>query len=617
MAKSLLGKADSTLAAMSLKESMADVMPDYSDIYKQKAEGFEKNLTAFQKTVGDYFDNLNTDNNALADELKEAVSTTMADLSMGETPDEAGMELFNTELNKLRQRLKNTSPGKKGELDRAKITAEMERLKSSTDGMSNTLIDLGVRIENGDFIPNATGNENMQILKAINDRTANRQIVNGDLVYSTPGSDKKITQQDLRKMLVSNDPSINKAVNAVTVKAGTLGKTKGMKWEDNRQEIINGYRESLSTKSGLAANMHQPQGPLKYSFADYLSGKGDKKYNAQIWSALKEAGVNVPEDKDGDGKITEKDFATPENGIAMIKRLTQIDDDGFDLAGTKNIVSEFLADYVGKKEFDDNRRVIDTPDITETDDDIEKPLFNPNMYYPLGTLGGSVTGGQINGWINSIKAGREFDFEGNTYSYVDGGWYLNYNDGSKKGEEKSTSDSDNYIGNAESLIFNAFGDGGNDARFNNITTKKLKIIDHTTGDEQAEETEDEKIEDKVFANIFKGNDASSAKRLNTQFGLDGRTGKQIYFRKYFDPASFASSQLGINDASGNDIMLYGPDGVIRDSEGEIIRFKSGSNESEADIKKSVSDILKKLKELGIETLGDSTASGGSIDTSGY
>ena len=48
---SLLGKADSTLAAMSLKEAMADTTPDYSDIYKQKAEGFEKNLTAFQQAL--------------------------------------------------------------------------------------------------------------------------------------------------------------------------------------------------------------------------------------------------------------------------------------------------------------------------------------------------------------------------------------------------------------------------------------------------------------------------------------------------------------------------------------------------------------------------------------
>ena len=33
---SLLGKADSTLAGMSLKQAMADVMPDYSDIYKKQ-----------------------------------------------------------------------------------------------------------------------------------------------------------------------------------------------------------------------------------------------------------------------------------------------------------------------------------------------------------------------------------------------------------------------------------------------------------------------------------------------------------------------------------------------------------------------------------------------------
>ena len=621
---SLLGKADATIAGMSYREAMADVTPDYSDIYKQKAEGFDANLTAFQKTVGDYFDNLNADNNALADELKEAVSTTMANMSVGEVPDEAGMELFNTELNKLRQRLNNTPPTKKGELERAKIRAEMERLKNSTDGMSDTLIDLGVRVENGDFIPNATGNKSMEILKAINDRTAKREIINGDLVYSIPGSDKKITQQDLRKMLVSNDPEVNKAVHGVTVKAGTLGKTWGMKWEDNRQEIVNGYRESLSTKSGLAANMHQPQGPLKYSFADYLSGKGDKKYNAQIWSALKEAGVDVPEDKDGDGKITEKDFATAENGIAMIKRLTQIDEDGFDLAGTKNIVSEFLTDHVGKKEFDDNRRVLNKPNPkgnnnlpTGPDGNDNKPLFNPNQYFPLGQGDGSITGGTINGMVNKIKVGRSFKFEDNNYDHIDGGWYLNYNDGTKEGEEKSTPESGNYIGDAETLIFNAFGEGGNDSRFNSITTKKLKIIDPESGKEKASKTDDEKIEDKVFANIFKGDDASSVVSLNTQFDLDKRTGKQIYFKKYSDPASFGASQLGINDAPGNDVMLVGPDGIIKDSEGEIITFKSGGKESEADIKKSVSDILKKLKELGVETLVDSTTSGGNIDTSGY
>lgn len=281
---------------------------------------------------------------------------------------------------------------------------------------------------------------------------------------------------------------------------------------------------------------------------------------------------------------------------------------------SRTIATELLANGA-ENAWDTNPDNI--PDIIITDEDPSKPLFSPNQHFPLGQGDGSVTGGAINGMINKIKVGRSFKFEDNSYDYVDGGWYLNYNDGTKEGEEKSTPESDNYIGDAETLIFNAFGEGGNDSRFDGITTKKLKIIDPESGKEKASKTDDEKIEDKVFANIFKGNDVSSAAFLNTQFSLDKRTGKQIYFEKYSDPASFGASQLGINDAPGDDIMLRGPDGIIKDSEGEIITFKSGGKESEADIKKSVSDILKKLKELGIETLGDSTTSGGSIDTSGY
>ena len=359
---SLLGKADSTLAGMSYREAMADVMPDYSDIYKQKADEFTGNLALFQRGVGEYFDNLYADNNALADELKEAVSTTMADLAIGANPDDESLEVFNGYLNGLRQELKNVPPGRKGDIERAKIRAKMERLSNSTSGMDETLIDLGVRIENGDFDTQATGGDNLRILTAINDKTAKREIIDGELVYSVPGLDKKLTQQDLKKLLVSNDPEVNKAVHDVTVKAGALGKTWGMEWEDNRQEIVNGYRNSLSTKAGLGNSMHTAQGGLKYSFAEYLSGKGDPKYNMEIWSALGEAGVDVPEDNNGDGVINELDFTTPENGIAMIEQLTQISHNDFDMATTKNIVSEFLADNVGKKEFDDNRRVLNRPE---------------------------------------------------------------------------------------------------------------------------------------------------------------------------------------------------------------------------------------------------------------
>lgn len=358
MAK-LLGKADSTITAAALKAGMADVMPDYSELYKQKAENLKENYETFQTTIENFFDGLTAETSALGDELKEAVTTTMADLSTGSTPDEQGIELFDSYFNELKQKLKTTKVGKEGEVERAKIRAEMNRVKNSTSGMAETLIDLGVRIENGDFNANAMGKDRLDVLKAINDKTAKREIVNGNLVYSMPGSDKKITQDDLRKILVSNDPEVSKAVNNVTVGALTTGKIYGTEWQKERQAVVNDYKEGFTTKEALSFEMHKPQGNLKYSWAEYLAGKGDKKYNMQIWASLRDAGLEgIPEDKNGDGKITELDFANAENGIAMIKRLTQISEDGFNLGITKQVYSEFLADTVAKKEFDDGKTLL-------------------------------------------------------------------------------------------------------------------------------------------------------------------------------------------------------------------------------------------------------------------
>ena len=158
---------------------------------------------------------------------------------------------------------------------------------------------------------------------------------------------------------MSNDPEVSKAVNNVTVGALTTGKIYGTEWQKERQAVVNDYKEGFTTKEALSFEMHKPQGNLKYSWAEYLAGKGDKKYNMQIWASLRDAGLEgIPEDKNGDGKITELDFANAENGIAMIKRLTQISEDGFNLGITKQVYSEFLADTVAKKEFDDGKTLL-------------------------------------------------------------------------------------------------------------------------------------------------------------------------------------------------------------------------------------------------------------------
>jgi hypothetical protein len=102
---------------------------------------------------------------------------------------------------------------------------------------------------------------------------------------------------------------------------------------------------------------------MSHTFAEILQGKGDSEMNLQIFETLKELGVEVPEDTSGpdgkpDGKITEADFATPENGIALIRSLTDITDPNFNFQAAKKIAAEFYTDNIAAKEFEDAGGVI-------------------------------------------------------------------------------------------------------------------------------------------------------------------------------------------------------------------------------------------------------------------
>jgi len=385
----LLGKADATLAGMSYRSAMANVAPDLKDIYQGEVE-LQKQ---FQTDIKEYFDVVNADNNALADELKEATTIAMTNLSAGITPDEAGMELFNDHLNGLKERLKTIPAGKEGDLERAKVRGELSRLKNSTDGIETILMDLGTKIENDDFVKDASFNKNAPLLIAISKGEAKREIVNGNLIYSIPNpsgeGEIKMDYSQLKDSLVSNDPEVNKNFNAVASSANTRGKEVGSVWDTERQGVVNEYERSLSTKKGFAANIFTKQEGLKHTFAEYMQGKGDGTLNMQIWDALKQAGYNVPEDQDGDGKITESDFANKENGIALINSLTDITDPNFDFQTAKLVAAEFYADNIAKKEFSDGNLVRDKDKKKPTDPNAKTDTKTDTELNPFSKGGGS------------------------------------------------------------------------------------------------------------------------------------------------------------------------------------------------------------------------------------
>lgn len=350
---SLLGKADSTLAQMSLSQAQANVPSDLSEIYKLEAE----TVNMFTQGVETYFDVLHADHNKLKDDLVESVKTVTANLSAGTMPDDEGINLYTDHLTGLKERLKGIPKGKQGDIERAKIRSELDRLQNSTKAMEDVQEDVMTRIESSDFIPGAVPKEDLQILKAISNGNAKREIVNGNLVYSIPGTDTKITHNDLNELLVSNNPELNGKVNDVTVSASQLDPSAN--FQDKRQAFINSYEKTINSKGDYASLVWQKQGDMEFSFAEILAGKGDKSTNMAIYKALKDLGVeNIPEDTSGpdgkpDGKITEADFATPENGIAFIESLTNTKAQGFDLNRNRKILAEFFTDNLAAREFVD------------------------------------------------------------------------------------------------------------------------------------------------------------------------------------------------------------------------------------------------------------------------
>ena len=378
---SLLGKADATLVGAAEKQATANVPSDLGAIYK----GEKETADLFQAEVNTFFDELYSEHNKLSDDLNASVATVTENLSAGTMPNDEQIDLYMNHISGLKDKLKTIPKGPKGERERQKIMSELTRLKNSTDQMDGTITDLTTRINNNDYIPNATGSNNMKLLTAISNGSAKQQIVNGNLVYSLPGTDLTMTQADIKKMLVSNDPNVNENFNKVHQYTSDQSEAD---WTTERQGIINNYENSFSTREGYAQNIHQKQNNMSHTFAEHLQGKGDPAMNLQIFEALKEMGVDVPDDTDGDGKITEKDFANPENGIALIRSLTDISDPNFNFQAAKKIAAEFYTDNIAAKEFEEAGGVIGGKDMSDFDkafakarkDGVETFMYNGKEY---------------------------------------------------------------------------------------------------------------------------------------------------------------------------------------------------------------------------------------------
>jgi len=123
----LFGRADASLVAAAYREGMSRGPGDLSGPLKEQLttnnmmwEMIEKE---FNKAFGDTI--------ARDEEFKEATDKVMAEFQGGTAYDESMMQMYDTEIKSIRNRIRGA---KKGSLEERKLYAELERLKKKYRG---------------------------------------------------------------------------------------------------------------------------------------------------------------------------------------------------------------------------------------------------------------------------------------------------------------------------------------------------------------------------------------------------------------------------------------------------------------------------------------------------
>ena len=489
-------------------------------------------------------------------------------------------------------------------------------------------------IDNKEYDINATGSKNLALLTSIANGTAKKNIKNGKLFYSMDynGKTVEMDRDAVEGALVQDDPKFQVSFEKISPTYNNKGKQKDTKWEDSRQAAINDYAESFTSEAAYAANINKRQGGLGYTFVEALMGKDGSD---SIYKALMDMGPATIKKYDvaggpggkSDGKITEADFASPENGITLIKSLTDIHDkENFDFETAKLVAGEFYADKIAKKEFEDGMKMRSKSGTAETS---EEKLSDVDNWFKSIKGGGTRVGmtkdkGNIGNWYNAstvrdiyndMLTGK-LNFEGFLYTFDNGTWFSE--DLSVKDAKKEE------IGNQET-----FARGILNQR-NNVWTQaevlgEVETIDYKSGlKKDIPEIMDDLVDQDLGISVanMADNENVIITTLNNLLPPMNTTEENYNFQV----AKTGKDGQGFNRL-GNKVGLYTGDGKIvkypYDYEDKKLRLKpvvfetagENPNEREDQFRK----LMKILDNLGIKDIMSKGDRGGTsaINTSGY
>ena len=607
----LYGTADSSLVAAAFKHGESMKPYDVSDINKLRIENMEI-FSAGVKTIFDklYADNKNT-MNLISDNAEKALDIMEA----GGAPNDWSLEMHSDVVSDYKERLKAINAeygmGKGGDLERSKLRAEMNRYMSNIQNSSEMFRNMTMNAANSRLL-NDLGSEKTKLYNMILEDHNNGTSLtkptyeNGDLVYTLPGTDVKMTMREISEGMSAHDPKYLAGIQKQLTDFQAQGKTRGkpLTAEDARR-FKNRLQSSITNWDEIRNASQEKFGNMEFSFEEVLTGQA-KDANGNIDTSALETIYDELDalgsiDIDNDGDIDEDDksiltearntgtvYTNPENGYTLIDALRK------DKQKYRDVLANYLTETAVKDFYgrgvEESKRGRTGSRISGSKDDSKDKLDFYSKGKGVQLLNNQyLSGGAAESLYSNIQNGLAFDAkdpitkEINRYSYhvVDGsgGWYQNY----QEGDTPETKES--YIGSTGGDMAKVFT---TDSRF-----LKLKTAFKETVDLEGEGTRED-IATKNNKAIFKALDVRSsltgtrkddkaAKNLNEAFNLNDRS--KVMFVPYSgDALDIAVFGVGTNifnaDAPGtNDIMLYDPINkkVVTDANGDVIRFPTGDD----------------------------------------
>ena len=385
---SLIGRADTTLVQGAYKTALSNVGLDMGAVYDQEV----KDIKAFGEAFNDIVYATNKSNNDLFAEIKEGSAEMLENIDAGTYTDDEFIEIYSGAVQDLRNQMKTIPRGREGEAARAKVRAQLARMKVSAENAEDVLTELATFAKEDQLDQFATSDVDVKLFRDIINKTAKRSIVNGELVYTNDEGDK-ITHNQLKERIIKKDHKTTGELLNVFNNISKYAQQEGATFNPAYiRQIAQTISSKFTTRAGFLHTINNPIAGMEFSFVQAIGQ--DEQLRAELITALKQSNVNI------------SDKASAE---AIIKELRNPSTQNYALV--KGLASQYLAEKGGKIAFDLGSKLRKNNDVDGN------PFGNPNK---------SSYNARFDTWINNadrqqrrtfVESNMAFDGVGGSYSY--------------------------------------------------------------------------------------------------------------------------------------------------------------------------------------------------------